>query len=226
MSRPYVLINVALTADGKLDTYERRGATISSERDKERVDRLRAEADAILIGGHTLLGDDPQLTVKSAALRAERVAQGQSENPIKVAIVSQPRLRPTSRFLTSGPARVILFTLTTTSPETTTTLQAQGIEVYLLGEKQVDLAAALSKLSELGIKRLLVEGGGTLNFELLRLGLVDEVRLYLAPLIFGGATAPTLAAGVGFSRAEAVRLKQQEVEVWEEGGIVVRYLCG
>ncbi|HET9588678.1 MAG TPA: dihydrofolate reductase family protein, partial [Anaerolineales bacterium] len=72
MDRPFVFINVAMTADGKIDTFERQGAAISSQRDRERVDRLRAESDAVMVGGRTLLGEDPKLTVKSEALRAER----------------------------------------------------------------------------------------------------------------------------------------------------------
>ena len=89
MDRPFVRMNAAATADGKIDTFERRGAAISSARDKERVDKLRAEADAVLIGGRTLHGDDPGLTIKSAVLRAEREAIGRAKNPAKVAIASQ-----------------------------------------------------------------------------------------------------------------------------------------
>ncbi len=74
MDRPFVHINVAATADGKIDTFERHGAAISSARDKERVDRLRAEADAVMVGGHTLHDEDPKLTIKSESLRAERLA--------------------------------------------------------------------------------------------------------------------------------------------------------
>jgi len=81
MNRPYVFINVAMTADGKIDTFERKGATISSQRDKERVDQLRAESDAVMVGGKTLLDEDPKLTVKSEVLRAERVARGLSPIP-------------------------------------------------------------------------------------------------------------------------------------------------
>ena len=83
MERPYVFLNVAMTADGKIDTFERRGAAISSQRDKQRVDRLRAEADAVMVGGHTLLGENPKLTVKSADLRAEREARGLRPIPSK-----------------------------------------------------------------------------------------------------------------------------------------------
>ena len=82
MNRPYTYVNVAMTADGKIDTFERKGSAISSPRDKERVDILRAESDAILVGGRTLLDEDPKLTVKSEALRAERVARGLAPNPV------------------------------------------------------------------------------------------------------------------------------------------------
>src|SRR5438128_3987991 len=184
--RPYVLINVAATLDGKIDTVERRGAAISSARDRHRVDVLRASVDAVMVGGRTLLDEDPRLLVRSAELRAERLKRGASENPAKVGIVSRPTLKLDSRFLTTGPARIILFT--PTQPELDVTrLRERGVEAYPVGQGRVDLAAALSKLADLGVRRVLVEGGGLLNFELLRIGLVDEVQVFLAPLIFGGA---------------------------------------
>src|SRR5512138_2689768 len=103
MNRPFVFINVAMTADGKIDTFQRQGAAISSERDKERVDRLRAEADAIMVGGKTLLDEDPKLTVKSEELRAARVLRGLPPNPIKVCVVTEAHIRPDSDFLNAGP---------------------------------------------------------------------------------------------------------------------------
>src|SRR5437588_10895211 len=90
MQRPYVLINVAATADGKIDTVERRGAPISSEADRARVDALRAGVDAVMVGGRTLLGEDPRLTVRSPDLRAQRVARGAAPNPAKLSLLSQP----------------------------------------------------------------------------------------------------------------------------------------
>ena len=89
MQRPHIHMNVASTVDGKIDAFERRGAAISTPRDKERVDRLRAESDAILIGSRTLHDEDPRLTVKSASLRAQRTARGLPENPAKVAVASR-----------------------------------------------------------------------------------------------------------------------------------------
>jgi 2,5-diamino-6-(ribosylamino)-4(3H)-pyrimidinone 5'-phosphate reductase len=214
-----VVINVAASVDGKIDTLERRGATISSARDRQRVDALRASVDAVMIGGHTVVDEDPRLTIKSAELRAERRARGVPENPAKVAVVSQIRPKPGGRFLTDGPARVIVFT-----PFSTSDLECEtGVESFALGHGRVDLVAVMQKLVELGITSVLVEGGGSLNFELLRLGLVDELQVFIAPMIFGGATAPTLADGAGLVHDVAVRLKRVDFDVWEDGGVVLRY---
>src|SRR5512135_1683018 len=109
MSRPYVRLNVAATVDGKIDTFERRGVSISSARDKQRVDLLRAASDAVMVGGRTLHDEDPRLTVKSEALRLERQARGLPPNPAKVAVASRLHLRPDCRFLADRPARIILF---------------------------------------------------------------------------------------------------------------------
>jgi len=117
MKRPHVILNVAMTADGKTDTVSRKGASISSKEDMERVDRLRSEVDAILVGGHTLLGDDPRLTVKTELFRRERLERGLSANPIKVGVVTNAHLRPDSRFLNAGPSKVIIFTTTQTDPD-------------------------------------------------------------------------------------------------------------
>ena len=223
MNHPFVFINVAVTADGKMDTFERKGATISSAADKARVDRLRAESDAVMVGGRTLLDEDPKLTVKSEALRAERVARGLSPNPIKVGIVTCADLKSDSNFLKVGSARIVIFTTEQTSKAQVENLQARGVEVFVHESPRVDLEKALRTLKELGVNRLMVEGGGTLNFELLRLGLVDELSMYVAPIIFGGESAPTAAAGSGIARGEAIPLRLVKSEVHEDGGVVLQY---
>ena len=223
MNRPFVFINVATTADGKIDTFERRGSAISSAQDKARVDRLRAESDAVMVGGRTLLDEDPKLTVKSEALRLERVARGLPPNPVKVGIVTRAELKPDSDFLSTGPARVVIFTTNRTSKEQLAFLRAQGVEVFVHEAERVNLTDALADLKGLGIRRLMVEGGATLNFELLRLGLVDEFSVYIAPMIFGGESAPTLAAGSGLERSAAVPLKLARVEQHADGGIILHY---
>jgi 2,5-diamino-6-(ribosylamino)-4(3H)-pyrimidinone 5'-phosphate reductase len=223
VERPYVHINVAMTADGKIDTFERQGAVISSTCDKERVDRLRAEADAVMVGGRTLLDENPKLTVKSAELRAKREERGLAPNPAKVGIVSNADLEPASDFLTSGPARIVIFTTQKTSMEKLEFLRGRGVELFVHNTDSVDLPKALHTLNQLGIRRLMVEGGGTLNFELLRLGLVDEITAYVAPMIFGGESAPTMAAGSGLVRSAAIPLKLVDAEAWEDGGVLLKY---
>jgi riboflavin biosynthesis pyrimidine reductase len=114
-----------------------------------------------------------------------------------------------------GPARIILFT-----PVGTDLDDRPGVEVFRLGDGRVDLVGALAQLARLGVRRVLVEGGGTLNSELLRLGMVDEVQVFVAPIIFGGAAAPTLADGIG---GLALRLSRTEVQPWADGGVLLRY---
>ena len=224
MNRPFVFINVAMTADGKIDTFQRKGSAISSERDKERVDRLRADADAIMVGGKTLLEEDPKLTVKSEALRAERVARGLPPNPIKVGVVTEAHIKPESEFLNAGPANIVIFTTRWTSKHHISLLKSRGVDVYVDDSEKVNLLKAFETLKELGVERLMVEGGATLNFELLRLGLVDEVSAFVAPMIFGGANAPTMAAGSGLERGEAILLKLADAETWDDGGVLLKYI--
>jgi 2,5-diamino-6-(ribosylamino)-4(3H)-pyrimidinone 5'-phosphate reductase len=223
MNRPFVFMNVAMTADGKIDTFERKGSAISSQRDKERVDQLRAGADAIMVGGKTLLDEDPRLTVKSEALRAERIAHNLSPNPVKVGIVTEVNIKADSEFLNAGPADIVIFTTQRTSKERLALLKSRRVDVYVDDAESVDLQNALATLKELGIDRLMVEGGSTLNFELIRLGLVDEITAYVAPMIFGGESAPTMAAGSGLKRSEAIPLKLIEAEQWEDGGVLLKY---
>ena len=230
MPRPFVFINSAITVDGKLDTVERRGAVISSRSDKERVDRLRAGSDAVMVGGRTLLAEDPGLTVRSEEWRTSRRNRGLPENPIKVGVVSKIEDPQTGssifdggKFLTAGPARVVIFTSEQTAPEQIERLKKEGAETYVVGERRVDLRQALRLLGDLGVKRLMVEGGGTLNAELFRLQLVDELYLYIAPLIFGGATAPTLADGLGLTGDGIIKLELKNIEQTEEGGLIAQY---
>jgi 2,5-diamino-6-(ribosylamino)-4(3H)-pyrimidinone 5'-phosphate reductase len=220
MARPYVLINVAATIDGKIDTRERRGARISSQRDLERVDQLRASVDGIMVGGRTLHDEDPRLTVRSAELRAARVARGEPEQPARIAVTSRVALRTDARFVSGSPGRVILFVPHGVGGESV----PSGVEIFPVGDGRVDLRLAMATLSGLGLKRVIVEGGGSLNFELLRLGLVDELQVYIAPMVFGGASAPTLADGEGLGPEAAVRLGAPRVEVWEDGGVLLRYM--
>lgn len=243
MKRPHIIVNIAMTADGKINSTARKGAAISSQADKTRVDCLRASVDAVLVGGRTLLSEDPKLTVKSAELRAERLRKGWPENPAKIGVITEipakiqagvsqtggirrnAREAPLSQFLNSGPAQVYLFTTECVDPDELAYFESGGAIVRAKGKDRVDLPAVFETLQEEGIRSVLVEGGGTLIAELFRLDLVDELIVYIAPKIFGGTSAPTLADGAGFLENQAPGLKLKSVEILDdEGGILVQYL--
>ena len=223
MNRPYTFINVAMTADGKIDTFARKGAAISSKQDKQRVDELRAAADGILVGGKTLLEEQPKLTVKSEALREGRVRQGRSPNPIKIGAATRADIPLDSDFIKVGDARRVIFTTSQTSMSQLDDLRTVGVEVFVDEAPRVDLHQMMLTLKKIGVDHLMVEGGGTMNFELMRLGLVDEVLIYVAPMIFGGANAPTLADGTGLLRESAMEMKLTDIERWDDGGVILKY---
>ena len=229
-TRPHLLVNMAMTADGKIDTVARGGARISGAADSARVDQLRAAADAVMVGGRTLLGEDPGLTVRDPELRAARERGGRPSQPAKVAIVSRidrpgdPDALPLqSEFLDAGGGQVVICTTTRTDAATQAWLEDRGVIVVVHGDVRVDLAAALGALRELGIEQLMVEGGSTLVAALLEAGQVDELHLAVAPMIFGGESAPTPVGGPGWAPEEARRLRLEGVTTSADDDVILRY---
>lgn len=221
MKKPFVFINCAVSADGKISTIERRQIKISNDLDKERVDKLRAGSDAILVGMNTVVRDDPKLTVKSEKLRKERIGKGLSENPIKVAVGNLNRMKLNSDFLDYGNSEKIIFTTKKSKRDKIEKLRKKA-EVYVLGESKVNLHRMIEILYDKGVRKLMVEGGGTINFELLKEGLIDEIYIAVAPKIFGGKNAPTLADGKGFGADEILNLEFLGLEKLEDV-VVLRY---
>ena len=199
--RPYVHVNVAMSADGKLSTRERRQVRISGKADFERVDRLRAESDAVMVGIGTVLADDPSLTVKSEELRKWRISKGQEENPIRVVVDSAARTPIDASVLHKGAGNRIIGCSSLAPPDRIECLSKYA-EVIVVGNKKVDLSSLLNGLCAGGVSRLMVEGGGTLIWGLLSGGLVDEITCYVGNMVIGGRDAPTLAEGAGFMREE------------------------
>ncbi len=205
IKKPFVFINCAMSLDGKISTIERKQVKISSDEDLKRVDRLRAESDAILVGMNTIVTDDPKLIIKSERLRKERIKKGLPGNPIKVGIGNVNGMKLNSDFLNYGDTKLI-FTTENSDPRKREELEKKA-DIRILGKNRVDLNKMLRILSDLGVKKLMIEGGGTVNFEFLKEGLVDELYVAVAPRIFGGITAPTLVDGRGFNADKAVDLK-------------------
>ncbi|MFB6101234.1 MAG: 2,5-diamino-6-(ribosylamino)-4(3H)-pyrimidinone 5'-phosphate reductase [Haloplanus sp.] len=192
-----VVVNAATSLDGKLSTRERRQVRISGDADFDRVDRLRAAADAVLVGVGTVLADDPHLGVKSEARRVERLRNGRPANPARVVADSRARTPPDATLLDDD-AETYLLVADAAPADRVDALRAAGATVIRTGDDRVDLPAAVDALEADGIDRLLAEGGGELIFSLFEAGLVDELSVFVGSLVVGGRDAPTLADGEGF----------------------------
>ena len=212
MPRPFVFINSAMSADGKISSLERRQVRISGSLDMARVDELRASSDAIMIGVGTVLSDDPSLRVKSDRLRLERSDLGRPENPLRVVADSLARTPPAAKIL--GPD--CLIAVSNSAPQDRLERLSSRCEIIKCGKGRVDLAELMSELYERGVKRLMVEGGAILNWSLIQSGLVDELYVYMGGLLIGGKDAPTLVDGSGFREA-FLRLKLISFEPLDEG---------
>ncbi|MGX1512814.1 dihydrofolate reductase family protein [Streptomyces collinus] len=189
MPLPHVLLSAAVSLDGYLDDTGPERLLLSSPADFDRVDEVRASVDAILVGAGTIRADNPRLLVNSAERRAARVADGRAEYPLKVTASGSGELDPAARFWHTGGEKVLL-----TTDDGARRARALGIgaEVVSLGP-DLDWQAALEYLHDRrGVRRLMVEGGGTVHTQLLQQGLADELQLVLAPLFVGDPAAPRL----------------------------------
>jgi 2,5-diamino-6-(ribosylamino)-4(3H)-pyrimidinone 5'-phosphate reductase len=215
--RPYVVVNVAMSADGKLSTRERRQVRISGKQDFNRVDRLKAGSDAVMVGIGTVLADDPSLTVKGDECRQHRRDKGFADNPVRIVVDSGARTPPGASILHKGPGLRIVAVSEKADPSRVKTLEPFAT-VISAGKEEVDLTALMDALAALGIRRIMVEGGGELIAGLIRAGLVHEIYTFIGNLIIAGKDAPTLADGEGFlTEAEFPRLTLIETRRIENG---------
>ena len=216
MDRPFIFINSAMSADGKLSTKERKQVRISGKLDFGRVDELRAQADAVMVGIGTVLSDDPSLTVKSPERKAARKAAGKSENPVRIIVDSAARTPLDADIFKKGEGIRIIVVSNAAPAENVEKLEKKAL-VIKTGTNKVDLSELAGNLKEIGINTLMVEGGATLNWGMLSAGLVDEIYTFVGNLIIGGATSPTFTDGEGFLEAEMLDLELLSVEKIEEG---------
>jgi 2,5-diamino-6-(ribosylamino)-4(3H)-pyrimidinone 5'-phosphate reductase len=199
--RPYVVINAAMSADGKLSTRERRQVKISGSQDFVRVDRLKAGCDAVMVGIGTVLADDPSLTVKSEDCKRIRKDRGADEHPVRIVVDSRARTPLAAAILHKGPGKRVV-AVSEAADKNAIAALGEHATVVVAGRDEVDLPSLLDTLGSMGIQRLMVEGGGTLIGGLISAGLVDEIYTYVGNIVIGGRDAPTLADGPGFVREE------------------------
>ena len=195
--RPYVVLNIAMSADGKISTRERRQVRISGAQDFTRVDRLKAGCDAVMVGIGTVLADDPSLTVKSEECKNYRRKQGWDDHPVRVVIDSSGRIPPEASILHKGEGKRVV-AVSKRADATKISLLEKKATVIVAGEDEVDLFALMNELGAMGIHRVMVEGGGTLIAGLIEAGLVNEIYTFIGNIIIGGKDAPTFTDGEGF----------------------------
>ena len=166
--RPYVLLSVAASADGYIDDTTSTRLLLSNDADLDRVDEVRASADAILVGGNTIRRDNPRLLVRSAPRRAARAARGQPENPVKVTLTRSGDLDPAASFFTAGPASKIVYA---SSPAVARTReQLADVATVVDAGDPPSLPGVLTDLAARGVRRLMVEGGAMIHRQFLTPG--------------------------------------------------------
>lgn len=193
----HVRVNAAISADGKLSSRKRTQIAISGDDDFDRVDELRAESDAVMVGVGTVLADDPSLTIDDPDRRDRRDEAGEPPHPARVVADSRIRTPPDAAVLEDQAASYLLVS-NDAPPDFVQQMENLEATVIQAGENQADLPAAFEKLESHGIEHLLVEGGGEIIYSLFEHDLVDECSLFVGSLIIGGRDAPTLADGTGF----------------------------
>jgi 2,5-diamino-6-(ribosylamino)-4(3H)-pyrimidinone 5'-phosphate reductase len=218
------MINGAMTVDGKIATASG-DSKISSKEDLVRVHKLRASVDAMVVGISTILADDPRLTV--------RLVRG--KNPARVIVDSKGRIPIDCQIMRTASRITTIVAVTDQAPEEKIhKLEDMGAQVLVIREGKkgqsaavphgVNLKELFRRLEKMGLEKILVEGGGELNWSLLRLGLVDELTITMAPKIAGGRLATTLVEGDGVDEiAQGIRLQLKRLEQKKTGELVLHY---
>ena len=215
--KPFVFINAAMSADGKISTVKRKQTRISGKRDFDRVDSLKAESDAIMVGIGTILADNPSLTVKSEKRREERRKARKEENPLRIVVDNKARTPVDAEILNKGEGKRIIAVSKQAVVEDVEKL-GEKAEILICGKEEVNLRNLLYLLWQRGVSRLMIEGGATLNWSLISQGLVDEIYIYVGNMIIGGENAPTLVDGKGFVVEDAmVKLELLSAKRMDEG---------
>ena len=211
--RPHVIFSAAITLDGKLAT--RAGdSKLSSKKDKIRVHKLRSKVDAILIGKNTVEIDDPLLSAHNIG----------KKNPIRIILDSNATIHTNSRILkTCSKIPTIIAVSKKVPKKNLQKLEKFPVQVIVCGNYTVNIKKLLGILKKKGIKNILVEGGGTINWTFVKENLVDEAMITITPYLVGGIDSTTLVDGDGFSTiAKSIRLKLKNVTKMENE-VVLHY---
>ena len=227
-SRPFVFINFAMTADGKIAFGDHTFVPFSSKRDREHMMELRATADAVMSGARTINESGAVMGTGGAKYCRLRLKHGLAEYNQRIIVSGSGSVDPRATIFKKRFSPIVILTTERISKVDLQKLQAVADEVKICGKREVNFRKALAWLrKKWGVKRLLCEGGGELSGALFRADLVDEINLTICPKIFGGRTAPTIADGLGsrhlksaaaFGLKSVQRLNGELFTIWTKDG--------
>ena len=202
-SNIHVILSAAISIDGKISTRTN-DSKISSKEDSIRLHKLRSKVDAILIGKNTLLQDDPLLTVRHT----------KGKNPIRVILDSKGTIPITSRIIkTSSEIPTIIVVSKKITDKNLLKLKKLPVEIIVSGENSVNLKLLMKKLSTKKIKTILVEGGGTVNWEFIKNNIFNELIVTLSPYLIGGNDSISFVEGTGFAKiTNSPKLKLKSIK--------------
>jgi len=189
-SRPKIILSAAVSLDGKIAT-KNGDSKLSSKQDLIRLHKLRSKVDAILVGKNTVIRDNPLLTV--------RFVKG--KNPTRIILDSNGNIPENSKILKTAYQIPTIIAVSKNIPQKNLAkLEKFPIKIISTGPKTIQLKNLLRQLSQQKIQRILVEGGGTVNWQFIKEGLFDEIFLTITPHIIGGHKSINLIEGLGFQR--------------------------
>lgn len=219
--RPYVLLSVAASVDGYIDDDSGDRLLLSNDEDFDRVDEVRAGVDAILVGANTIRRDNPRLLVRSDDRRKARMERGLPASPLKVTVSATGDLDASAKFFSTGDVDKVVYVPTAAAEKT---LEAVGrVSTVVDAGPVVDLEFVLDDLAQRGVRRLMVEGGGTMHTQFLASDLADEIHLVVAPFFVGDSKAPRFVGDAGYPQNPANRMELADVR--RIGDVVLlRYL--
>ncbi|HLB05824.1 MAG TPA: bifunctional diaminohydroxyphosphoribosylaminopyrimidine deaminase/5-amino-6-(5-phosphoribosylamino)uracil reductase RibD [Thermodesulfobacteriota bacterium] len=213
--RPFVILKIAASLDGKTATRNKESKWITSEASRRSVHRLRGRVDAIMTGIGTVVADDPLLTPRVGRIK---------KAPLRVVVDSLLKVPDSAKVVDRG----TLFVATERAPDNKVRLlESSGAKVIRFPSKdgKVDLTALMSFLGMKGINTVMVESGPELSASLLMAGLVDKVLFFYAPKIIGGTEAPGMVGGDGIERlSDAINLRDIRIKRFGEDIMIEGYV--
>ncbi|MHA1293264.1 MAG: 2,5-diamino-6-(ribosylamino)-4(3H)-pyrimidinone 5'-phosphate reductase [Promethearchaeota archaeon] len=214
--KPYIILSAAMTIDGKIAS-KTGYPELSNEEDWKEVHKLRTKVDAIMVGKGTILKDNPKLHIKFY----------EHSGYTRIVIDSKLSIPINSNVITYEPNiyKTIICTIENVALEKISQFKEKGVEIIKSGKgNQVDVVKLMKILYDKGIKKILLEGGGTLNWSFIKEDLIDEIRLTIAPWIVGGKNAVSLVEGKGFDKMREARKFKLEEIINRNDYVVLKYI--